>query len=213
MAEDRPPGVLTKGDREYLLGEKSYKSKEAESNKKRAIRRRIQNGILDFGLIEKHLENSEREKIFKQGKSLQGNDQEYFSGAIESFLAWLYCGLYESGFYSKAFFEEGIRTAEMELSSFETPHDVKPEVHISVGPHAITEVEHAIEMLDKKEPITYNQIFRLIQLDTEMEFDDVETIKVISNYDTVDVELGTVEKMFNERFGSDVELELVDIKG
>lgn len=45
---DRPPGILTKKDRQYLRGEEVPKNKQTRYERRKGIRQRIKNGLLDF---------------------------------------------------------------------------------------------------------------------------------------------------------------------
>ena len=62
---DRDPGILTKRDRQYLRGETEPDTKQARYQRKKGIRKRISNAILDFQDIW-NLEEEERRKITKE---------------------------------------------------------------------------------------------------------------------------------------------------
>jgi len=68
MADDRPEphGMLAPVDREYLYQKDEYGSRQAIHNRKRAIRTRVRNTILDFTLVFERLAHEEREEIFGQ---------------------------------------------------------------------------------------------------------------------------------------------------
>lgn len=82
---DRPRGILTKSDREYLLGEASIEPQsDSERHVRRRIRERIRNAILDFTLIFENLEGRDRRQIF------EGTDEPpLWDGAVDM-LAFLY---------------------------------------------------------------------------------------------------------------------------
>ena len=61
-AWDRDPGILTKQDRQYLRGEDEPSTKQARYQRKKGIRKRISNAILDFRDIW-DLDEEERRKI------------------------------------------------------------------------------------------------------------------------------------------------------
>jgi microsomal dipeptidase-like Zn-dependent dipeptidase len=48
---DRPRGILSNTDREYLCGQRSYAHQQSEANRKQEIRERIANGLQDFILL------------------------------------------------------------------------------------------------------------------------------------------------------------------
>lgn len=56
---DRPRGILAPIDREYLLGEKEYDSRQAKYERKRTIQERVENGLKDFTILFDHLEYEE----------------------------------------------------------------------------------------------------------------------------------------------------------
>lgn len=62
---DRPRGILTPDDRRFLLGEKEFKHQQSKTNARSRIRKRVQNGILDFGLIYYHLRDEDIWQVFE----------------------------------------------------------------------------------------------------------------------------------------------------
>jgi hypothetical protein len=64
---DRPRGILSSRDREYLLGKADIESQsQAARNIRAAIRERLENAILDFTLLFRHLEPRDRERVFDE---------------------------------------------------------------------------------------------------------------------------------------------------
>ncbi|MGQ4557307.1 hypothetical protein [Halobellus sp. GM3] len=63
--EERPRGILTPTDREYLCGLKEYAQPQTDANRRQDIRERVANGLKDFVLLSLFLEPDEREKIFE----------------------------------------------------------------------------------------------------------------------------------------------------
>lgn len=61
----RPRGILSKSDRQYLLGESDVEPRsQTERNVRARIRRRIVHGFIDLALLEKQLEERDRELLF-----------------------------------------------------------------------------------------------------------------------------------------------------
>jgi len=54
--EDRPRGILSPTDREYLCGHKEYAQPQTDANRRQAIRERVVNGLEDFALLSVLLE-------------------------------------------------------------------------------------------------------------------------------------------------------------
>ena len=63
--DDRPTphGMLVAEDREYLRGEKEYNSRQGVHDRRKAIRARIVNTILDFELADQNLSDEDRRKV------------------------------------------------------------------------------------------------------------------------------------------------------
>ena len=62
---DRPRGVLSQRDREYLVGESDIEPKtQSERNVRGTIRERVKNALLDFTLLLHHLPPRDRKQIF-----------------------------------------------------------------------------------------------------------------------------------------------------
>ena len=70
MTSERPPGLLTEDQREYLRADKSERrdeySRQKRYRRRKAIRRRVKNGLLDLTLVQQRLEEDEREKVFDE---------------------------------------------------------------------------------------------------------------------------------------------------
>ncbi|QAU14569.1 hypothetical protein EKH57_18030 (plasmid) [Halorubrum sp. BOL3-1] len=84
---DRPRGILSPTDREYLCGMKDYSHDQTELNRRQAIRERTIEGIRDFNLLWLLLEQSEWEKI------MEAFDTEELNTAFSSILAFMYIGI------------------------------------------------------------------------------------------------------------------------
>lgn len=62
---ERERGILSRRDREYLLGESDIRQgTQHERDVRSDIRSRIQNALLDFHLLVEHLEERDREQVF-----------------------------------------------------------------------------------------------------------------------------------------------------
>lgn len=69
---DRPRGILSPADREYLVAsdgerEENY-SRSARTQRERAIRERAANAFMDFSLLSAHLDASDRAQIFEESE-------------------------------------------------------------------------------------------------------------------------------------------------
>lgn len=71
---ERPRGILTQTDRDYLCGKNELSSKQAEYNKRRDIRKRLVNAILDFSLILEELGERDLAQIFNPDQTSNPGD-------------------------------------------------------------------------------------------------------------------------------------------
>jgi len=85
--DDRPRGILSPTDREYLCGLKEYAQPQTDANRRQNIRERVENGLKDFALLWLFLEPDEREKVFEELGG-DGTDE-----AIASMVALAYLGI------------------------------------------------------------------------------------------------------------------------
>jgi hypothetical protein len=93
----RKNAMLTTEDRRWLTGEKQYEGEHAKQQRyqrRRDIRERIYNSILDFTILFQHFEDTEREKLFGQlsadGTQWDLNDQEFDDGIRDTLAFLLY---------------------------------------------------------------------------------------------------------------------------
>jgi hypothetical protein len=115
----RGRGILTETDRKYLLGEVEYDDKQQQRNRRRYIRERVRNGIIDFILLNK-LEDRDREQIFSDLDSVhianaKTGEASTFTGmcaAIELF----YIASNGADVSFEDILKNGVRDAEKELT-------------------------------------------------------------------------------------------------
>ncbi|MDZ7745373.1 MAG: hypothetical protein U5K28_02195 [Halobacteriales archaeon] len=84
---DRPRGILSPTDREYLCGMKDYSHNQTELNRRQAIRERTIEGIRDFNLLWLLLGQTEWEKV------MEAFDTEELNTAFSSILAFMFIGI------------------------------------------------------------------------------------------------------------------------
>jgi hypothetical protein len=98
-------GIFTKGDRQYLLGEKEYSTDQAKRSKHQDLRTRIQNSILDFNLL-RRISEQDRRLIF------QNFDRGMLLESVSLFISFVYSGLDGDTDFIEAAVERGIFNAE-----------------------------------------------------------------------------------------------------
>lgn len=99
---DRPRGILSPTDREYLCGMKDYSHDQTELNRRQAIRERTIEGIRDFNLLWLLLEQTEWEKV------MEAFDTEELNGAFSSILAFMYIGIDQDTGRMRQILERGL---------------------------------------------------------------------------------------------------------
>jgi len=103
--EDRPRGVLSPTDRDYLCGLKKYAQPQTDANRRQDIRERVENGLKDFALLWLFLERDEREKVFDEFGE-DGADE-----AIASMNAFAYLGVDQDTARLEECIERGVLNA------------------------------------------------------------------------------------------------------
>ncbi|MFA9517723.1 hypothetical protein ACERIT_10985 [Halopenitus sp. H-Gu1] len=108
---DRPRGILTPSDREFLLGRKTDYTDHSKKQKRNRIRRRVRNAVIDFSILFEYLESRDRETIFDPD-----DDREAYSQGIVDMLGFLHLGLmgYHTPF--NELLSEGVGKAEQRLA-------------------------------------------------------------------------------------------------
>ncbi len=118
---DRERGILSKTDREYLVGESDIDRKDSERAVRRRIRERVKNALRDFDLLNQHLESRDREQIFSTDNR-DSADERTPRGYTRDAIEFLFLGLTDNspiekegnGHHSPAFeleLELGLRNA------------------------------------------------------------------------------------------------------
>jgi hypothetical protein len=80
---DRPRGILSKTDREYLVGKREYEHKQSELNRKQEIRKRVKNGLKDFELLDNYHSIDQREQV------LDNTDESKLDHYVISLISYL----------------------------------------------------------------------------------------------------------------------------
>jgi hypothetical protein len=134
--KQRPRGILSKTDREYLFGLKDYKTKQSETNRRQDIRDRIKNSLQDFKIIWALLGEHDRDQIFS---SL---DDETVNDSLEAIVSFIYLGLDGDLSRMEGAIKRGILAGENARSEGETK-----QVDVSINIDSYPDVETAKEKL------------------------------------------------------------------
>ena len=87
LESDRPRGVLSKTDREFLLGQKDYAHNQSRANRKQTIRERIEHSLYDFTLLWLVLPPRERERVITEMDDTDAN------ASMEALITFVYLSL------------------------------------------------------------------------------------------------------------------------
>lgn len=141
---DRPRGILTPSDRDFLLGRKTDYTDHSKKQKRNRIRRRVRNAILDFSILFSYLDERDRETVFDP----DDEDREAYTQGITDVLAFLHLGT--MGYYTpfKDMLSEGVRKAEQRLAGSDYR---MVNVEFNVEPVGQIDVDEVIEKLEAEE--------------------------------------------------------------
>lgn len=106
---DRPRGILSKRDRQFLV-EESYREEltpQSRRNVRSRLRERVRNAILDFYLLDEYLDERDRDSVFS------GIDSGMREG-LHSTMAFLYRGADSNTETFESWIEGGLTHIELE---------------------------------------------------------------------------------------------------
>ena len=184
---DRPRGILSQADREYLVSDKSGYSHQAQHKRKKAIKERIANALLDFALIEDHLDEELREDIFAQfdttnifeEKTELHSSKEHYASVFPNLIAFLYRESKKETFNPSfsMMLEQGIVRGEFEPGT------------IYYGPHNV-DIDITFEKLPERQ-VNINSITERAKRDGAKTLNEEEmtsVIEILARSDSVDPE-------------------------
>lgn len=188
----KPNGILTKADREFLTAEGGYytgeHARQSRYQRRRDIRQRIVQSILDFSFIASHLGEDERRKIFENPGKHTAGDEFDFDAGVGSLLAWLYFGYREQGRKLLDEMEPYLENAERDYHLSTTGKDGKAELDQEM--YWTSKQEQAEELarkLEKGEPILAESILAIPTLrNFDVNIDNIESLSVFHTNPEVD---------------------------
>jgi len=156
---DRPRGILTPSDRDFLLGRKTDYTEHSRKQKRNRIRRRIRNAILDFSILYECLEDRDRKTVFDPDDT----DRESYTRGITDMLGFLHLGTrgYHTPF--KDMLSEGVAKSEQRLAGSDYRMVT---VEFNVEPVGQIDVDEVIEKIesDEFERITDEELRAFVRL-------------------------------------------------
>ncbi|SIR64223.1 hypothetical protein [Natronorubrum thiooxidans] len=141
---DRPRGILTPSDRDFLLGRKTDYTDHSKKQKRNRIRRRVRNAVLDFSILFEYLEERDRQTVFDP----DDEDRDAYTQGITDMLAFLHLGT--MGYYTpfKDMLSEGVGKAEQQLAG---SNYRMVNVEFNVEPVGQIDVDEVIDKLENEE--------------------------------------------------------------
>ncbi|GAB3419810.1 hypothetical protein GCM10027435_21670 [Haloparvum alkalitolerans] len=141
---DRPRGILTPSDRDFLLGRKTDYTDHSRKQKRNRIRRRVRNAILDFSILFECMEERDLNTVFDP----DDEDREAYTQGITDMLAFLHLGTmgYHTPF--KDMLSEGVGKAEQRLAG---SNYRMVNVEFNVEPVGQIDVDEVVSKLEDEE--------------------------------------------------------------
>lgn len=169
---DRPRGMLSKADREYLLGEAEMTHEQSKRNAEARIRNRVHETIVDFNLLVHSLTEKDRRQVFEAAAS----DPEFVRG-LRGMLSFTYLGLKETGVEFEHVLEPAVRKAEEVHAAGALSSTVGVDVTFDVTTHAQTTIDDVTARIRDGGAVTPGELFSVVVGDDDS-LADVESILV-----------------------------------
>lgn len=172
---ERQEAMLTKGERKFLMSDRSGYSRQSQYEFREVIKERVKHSILDFSLLLEHWPEEEREEVFADLM----NDERGQEG-----LADMIAVFYLETRFSNRFdhlFGRGIRKAEDSMAG-DNPYSV----HVQQAREFIERVhvgdtEHALEKFSRGRKgiheMTDMEMRVLLQLLSHLEYDEFNELQ------------------------------------
>ena len=215
---NRTGGILTKKDIEFLLSDGYYEGKNARQlryQRRSDIRGRIVSSILDFEIINNHLSQEEREKIFSEPENNGAEDKFEFYTALKALTGWVYlgCRTDESEVDFENMIESAIMVAEEEYhrTYLNRPVDITVDLDVNVV-KKYTKISKLANMLEEGETVDIESIYKLPTIDQvpiNPENVDKVRVKSASPPNRQKQEKKIIESILIHHLGIDAEVEMV----
>lgn len=182
---NRPSGVLTPTDRDFLKSEDSYyqgdNARQSRYQRRRDIRQRIVASLLDFTEINTYLDQDERRKIFSEPEKNGADDYAEFGLALQSLLGWVYIGLREEGEDFSTVLDRAITRAEKDYQAADPGRFVDVEVDLDVKiKNRHNDIEEIGRALEEGERIFAGDIYRLPEHhEIPVDIEEIDTVRII----------------------------------
>jgi len=207
--ENRPRGMLTPKDRELLRGEIEYEHPQQYSNRRRDIRERIANGLLDFNVIQYLLKDKDRKLIFRDPSSAADVDDPPFVESIQSMLYWTYLGLREQNYDFEGLLVEAIEEATEDFARKYWGESVETSVRFDIEVKRKYDIDDLITAIENGGPVKANQVYDLLKMSGGVPIDlsGLDTLSIWFQSSYPEGEREVLETLFSEYLNADVDIE------
>lgn len=104
--DQRPRGILSNTDRDYLFGFKDYAHEQSEANRRQDIRKRVEHSLKDFKILWAMLDDIDRNQIFR------AMGEEEVNECVEAMITFVYAGFEKDVPRLEQAIERGLLAAE-----------------------------------------------------------------------------------------------------
>jgi hypothetical protein len=171
---DRERGLLTAADREFLLDEVEMEHEQSKRNAAARIRRRIENGVLDFDLAVHYLDERDRRQVFERA-----TEDEAFVDGVVAMLSFAYIGLKEQGVDFERVLQRAVSGAERAYAVEQFSANVDVDVTFDVDVDVNSSLEGVEERIEAGTPVTPRALFSLVmERETDLVEHDRITLRV-----------------------------------
>lgn len=207
--KDRPRGGLTGADKKFLRGEQSYENRQQSSDRRRGIRKRITNSILDFNLIQYSLEDRDRKRIFRDPATAAYVDDPLFLEGIRSMFYWTYFGLKEQNYNFENSLVDAIERAEEDFARKYWGDSVDVNVRFDVDVTQSHDLDDLITTVERGGPVQANALYNLLEMSGGVPIDTsrLDTVRVWFSSSYPEGEKAVLETLFSEYLDTEVEIE------
>lgn len=211
---DRPSGILTKSDREFLRSDGDYyegdNARQNRYRRRRDICERIMHSFLDFGFINRYLEGELRNKLFSDPEKYGAESSREFNVALQSIIYWLYYGCRKNESDFESILKNSVARAEKNYRLEETGDIVDVNLTFEME---ITERDEGIEQFARRlmegEPVDTDDIYRIPTLSRfPIDPEEVDVVRILPSSTHIASEKEIVKTIFREHLDIEVDVEI-----
>lgn len=183
--DDRGRGILSSADREYLRGETTFGSIQAERNARARIRDRVYEATLDLELLVDRLDPHDRKLVFEKRFDEMAGAEAF--DALVSAMAFYYRATADTDLAFGRIVEEAVNLAEAENERAAT-------VDVEITHHALS-AEELLRKLKTGESLSLTELAYLQRSD---EVSNDEVARYVSDDEEDPVDDGRIQSKVTE---------------